>query len=80
MSFSNAGSRGSGGLFTLPPPPGSVTRRNLAPPQPVQEQSLLDFGDFELPKTAPLPKPGPVIAVKSEGGLSAQDLSFFEGL
>ena len=80
MSFSNVGSRGSGGLFALPPPPGSVTRRNLAPPRPEQEQSLLDFGDFESPKTASLPKPAPAVADKSKGGLSAQDLSFFEGL
>jgi hypothetical protein len=80
MRFSNVGSPESGGLFALPPPPGSVPRHNLAPPQPEQERSLLDFGDFESPKTAPSRKPTPAIADKSKGGLSAQDLSFFEGL
>ena len=80
MSFSNAGSRGNGGLFALPPPPGSVSRHNPVPLQPEQEQSLLDFGDFESPRTASLPKPTPLVASESGGGLSAQDLSFFEGL
>ena len=80
MSFSNTGARGNGGLFALPPPPGSVSRHNPAPPQPGQEQSLLEFGDFESPKTAQLSKPTPLMAGKSGGGLSAQDLSFFEGL
>ena len=80
MSFSNGESRGSGGLFSLPPPPGSVPRRNLVPPHPVQEQSLLDFGDFESPKIASLPKPTSLKAGKSGEGLTAQDLSFFEGL
>ena len=80
MGFSNTGSRGNGGLFSLPPPPGSVPRHNPAPPQPEQERSLFEFGDFESPKTAQLPKPTPLITSKSGGGLSAQDLSFFEGL
>ncbi|KAF9648630.1 hypothetical protein BDM02DRAFT_3128930 [Thelephora ganbajun] len=80
MNFSNRGSRGSGGLFALPPPPGSVSRSDSVPPQPEQEQSLLDFGDFELPRTASIPKPTPPMADKSGGGLSAYDLSFFEGL
>lgn len=80
MSFSNAGSRESRGLFSLPPPPGSVPRYKSARPQPEQEQSLLDFGDFESPKTASLSKSTPPMAGKPGGGLSAQDLSFFEGL
>lgn len=80
MNFSNVGFRGSGGLFSLPPPPGSVPRPNPTPPQPEREQSLLDFGDFESPKTASRPKPTLLTADDSGGGLSAQDLSFFEGL
>ena len=80
MGFSNTRSQGNGGLFSLLPPPGSVSRYNPAPPQPGQEESLLEFGDFESPKTAQPPKPAPLVAGKSGGGLSAQDLSFFEGL
>ena len=80
MSFSNAGSRGTGGLFSLPPPPGSISRPNPALPQTEQERSLLDFGDFESPATVPIPKPTLLVASESGGGLSAQDLSFFEGL
>lgn len=80
VGFSNTRSQGNGGLFSLPPPPGSVSRHNPAPSQPRQEESLLEFGDFESPKTAQPPKPTPLVAGKSGGGLSAQDLSFFEGL
>ena len=79
MSFSNGRPLGNGGLFSLPPPPGSVSRSNPAPPQPEQERSLLDFGDFESPTTAPMPKPTPLAGDDSGAGLSAQDLSFFEG-
>ena len=80
MNFSNGRSQGSGGLFSLPPPPGSVPRSNHTPPQPQQEPSLLDFGDFESPKTVSISKPAPPVADESGAGLSAQDLSFFEGL
>lgn len=80
MNFSNGRSQGIGGLFSLPPPPGSVPRSNHTPPQPQQEPSLLDFGDFESPKTVSISKPAPPVADESGAGLSAQDLSFFEGL
>jgi hypothetical protein len=82
MNFSDARSRGSGGLFALPPPPGSVSRSKPAPrQQPEQERSLLDFGDFESPKTVSMMKPTSLVVADETGaGLSAQDLSFFEGL
>ncbi|KAF9784995.1 hypothetical protein BJ322DRAFT_801842 [Thelephora terrestris] len=79
VSFSSTGSRGGGGFFSIPPPPGFTSRTSTAPPEPEQEQSLLDFGDFESPRTASIPKPTPPMGDKSGGGLSAQDLSFFEG-
>ena len=79
MKFPHPGSRGSGGLFSLPPPPGYASRSNPAPPQLDQERSLLDFGDFESPKTTSIPEPVPP-ADESGAGLSAQDLSFFEEL
>ena len=80
VSFSSAGSRKSGGLLSIPPPPDFSSRTTRAPPQPEQERSLLDFGDFESPRTASTSKPTSLVDNKSSGGLSAQDLSFFEGL
>ena len=80
MSFNNAEPRGGLGLFSLPPPPGFTSRSNPAPPRLEQERSLLDFGDFESPKTASVPKPTLLVVDESGGGLSAMDLSFFEGL
>jgi len=80
MSFPNAESRGGSGLFSLPPPPGFTSRSNPAPPRLEQERSLLDFGDFESPKTTSMQKPALLVADESGGGLSATDLSFFEGL
>lgn len=79
VNFSNTGSRESGRLFSIPPPPVFSSRFSHAPPQPEQEKSLLDFGDFESPRAASLPKSTPLMRNKSGGGLSAQDLSFFEG-
>ena len=82
MSFPSAEPRGSGGFFSLPPPPGFVSRSSPAPPPREQERSLLDFGDFESPETASIPKQKRLLSVADESGagLSAQDLSFFEGL
>jgi len=80
MSFPNVESRGGLGSFSLPPPPGFTSRSNPAPPRQEQERSLLDFGDFESPKTALAQKPASLVADKPGGGLSAMDLSFFEGL
>ena len=77
MSFNSGESRGNLGLFSLPPPPGFTSRSN---PAPEPERSLLDFGDFEAPKTDSLPKPALLVADDSGAGLSANDLSFFEGL
>lgn len=79
MNFSNGRPSGTGGLFSLPPPPSSVSRSNPAPPQLEQERSLLDFGDFESSNTSSMPKPTPLTGNGSGAGLSAQDLSFFEG-
>ena len=79
VTFSNTRSRKSGGLFSIPPPPAFSSRTSRVPPRPEQEQSLLDFDDFESPRTASIPKPTPRTDDKSGVGLSAQDLSFFEG-
>jgi len=80
MCFSNGESQGSLGLFSLPPPPGFASRSNPASSQLEKERSLLDFGDFESPSSAPIPKPTVLMTDESGAGLSAQDLSFFEGL
>ena len=79
MKFSNTGPLESGGLFLIPPPPGFSSRTSRVLPQPEREQPLLDFGDFESPQTASMQKPTSLVDDSSNGGLSAQDLSFFEG-
>lgn len=79
MNFSNTESRESGGLFSIPPPPVSSSRARHELSQSQPDRSLLDFGDFESPRTTSIPKPTPLVDNKSRGGLSAQDLSFFEG-
>ncbi|KAJ6581175.1 hypothetical protein B0H19DRAFT_496309 [Mycena capillaripes] len=76
----------------FPPPPGATPMRAFSPPAPAQTPVLLPPPQNGAPRgfappvqwqtpTPAAPTPPPIPSTKSSGGgLSAQDLSFFEGL
>ncbi|KAF9221393.1 hypothetical protein BS17DRAFT_785311 [Gyrodon lividus] len=62
---------------------GTDAMRQLSPsppPMPSTSTPLLSFSSLSVPTSVPLPKLGPSGKPTQTGGLSAQDLSFFEGL